>query len=55
MLLRAVADKRLQARTILFDSWYAAADNLKLIQRLNLCFFTTLKENRLVSLSKEEG
>ena len=34
MLLRAVADKRLQARTVLFDSWYAAADNLKLIQRL---------------------
>ena len=29
MLLRAVADKRLQARTILFDSWYAAADNRK--------------------------
>ena len=55
MLLRAVADKRLQARTILFDSWYAAADNLKLIQRLNLIFFTTLKENRLVSLSKEDG
>jgi hypothetical protein len=55
MLVRAVADKRLQARTILFDSWYAAADNLKLIQRLNLIFFTTLKENRLVSLSKEDG
>ena len=55
MLLCAVTDKRLQARTILFDSWYAAADNLKLIQRLNLIFFTTLKENRLVSLSKEDG
>jgi len=50
-----VADKHLQARTILFDSWYAAADNLKLIQRLNLIFFTTLKENRLVSLNKEDG
>lgn len=55
MLVRAVGDKRLQARTVLFDSWYAAADNLKLIQRLHLSFFTTLKENRLVSLSKEEG
>ena len=55
MLVRAVADKGLQARTVLFDSWYAAADNLKLIQRLNLIFFTTLKENRLVSLSKEDG
>jgi hypothetical protein len=55
MLVRAVADKRLQAKTLLFDSWYAAADNLKLIQRLNLVFFTTLKENRLVSLDKETG
>lgn len=55
MLVRAVADKGIQARTVLFDSWYAAAENLKLIQRLNLIFFTTLKANRLVSLSKEEG
>lgn len=55
MLLRAFAEKQLKARTILFDSWYAGADNLKLIHRLGLIFFTTLKENRLVSLSKEEG
>ncbi len=55
MLPRAVAEKRLKARTLLFDSWYAGADNLKLIHRLGLIFFTTLKENRLVSLSKEEG
>ena len=55
MLVRAVADKRLEARTVLFDSWYAAADNLKHIQRLGLIFFTTLKENRLVSLNKEDG
>jgi len=55
MVVRAMSDKRLQAKTILFDTWYASADNLKLIHRLNLVFFTTLKENRLVSLSKEEG
>ena len=55
MLVRALADKRIQAKTVLFDSWYAGADNLKLIHRLGLIFFTTLKENRLVSLSKEEG
>jgi hypothetical protein len=55
MLLRAVADKLIRAKTVLFDSWYAAAENLKLIHRLHLIFFTTLKENRLVSLSKEEG
>lgn len=55
MLVRAVADKAIQAKTVLFDAWYASADNLKLIQRLGLIFFTTLKENRLVSLSKAEG
>lgn len=55
MLLHAVADKQIQAKTVLFDSWYAAADNLKLIHRLSWVFFTTLKENRLVSLSKEDG
>lgn len=55
MLVRAVADKGVQAKSIVFDCWYAGADNLKLIQRLNLVFFTTLKENRLVSLSKEQG
>ena len=55
MVVRAVSDKHLQAKTILFDTWYASADNLKLVHRLQLVFFTTLKENRLVSLSKEEG
>ena len=55
MVLHAITDKRIKARTVLFDSWYAGADNLKLIHRLGLIFFTTLKENRLVSLSKEEG
>ncbi len=55
MLIQAVAEKRIKARTVLFDSWYAAADNLKLIHRLGLIFFTTLKENRLVSLNKEDG
>jgi hypothetical protein len=55
MLLRAIAEKRIQARTVLFDAWYAAADNLKLIHRLGLSFFTTLKANRLVSLTKETG
>ncbi|MBI5032794.1 MAG: transposase [Chloroflexi bacterium] len=55
MLVHAVADKLIKARTVLFDSWYAGADNLKLIHRLGLIFFTTLKENRLVSLTKEDG
>lgn len=55
MLMHAVADQLIQARTVLFDSWYAGADNLKLIHRLGLIFFTTLKENRRVSLNKEES
>ncbi len=55
MLLNAKSDKALQAKTILFDSWYAAADNLKLIVRLDMWFVTTLKSNRLVSLTPEGG
>lgn len=53
MLLVALADKGLQAQTILFDSWYASVDNLKLIERLGRYFVTTLKSNRMVSLSPE--
>ncbi len=55
MLLKAKNDKQLQARTVLFDSWYASVDNLNLLVRLDLWFVTTLKDNRLVSLSKEQG
>lgn len=54
MLINAVADKRIKAKTVLFDSWYAAWDNLKLVNSLHLIFYTTLKNNRLVGLSKEE-
>ena len=55
MLTSAKQDKQLQAQTILFDSWYASLDNLKLIVRLDMFFVTTLKANRLVSLSKDGG
>jgi DDE superfamily endonuclease len=55
MFVHALDQKQLRARTILFDSWYASAENLKLIHRRKRIFFTTLKSNRLVSLSKEEG
>jgi hypothetical protein len=40
---------------VLFDSWYAAWQNLKLVNSLKLTFYTTLKNNRLVSPSIEEG
>jgi len=55
MLLRAVSEKQIRAKTVLFDSWYASWQNLKMVHRLGLTFFTTLKSNRLVSLSKEAG
>jgi hypothetical protein len=55
MVLNAVYAKKIKAKRILFDSWYASAENLKLVHRLGLTFFTTLKNNRLVSLSKEGG
>src|SRR5579859_62747 len=55
MVLNAKNDKGLQAKTILFDSWYAGVDNLKLIVRLGMWFLTTLKSNRMVSLTPESG
>ena len=55
MFKRANSEKRIKARNIAFDAWYASADNLKLIERSGWTFFTTLKSNRKVSLSKETG
>src|SRR5574341_335935 len=55
MFAQAAENKGLKARTILFDAWYASVENLKAIHRRRWTFFTTLKSNRLVSLSKAEG
>jgi hypothetical protein len=55
MLLRAKGEKGLLARTVLFDTWYASVENLKMIHRMDMFFVSTLKENRLVSLSKQTG
>jgi hypothetical protein len=55
MFLRLVTHKHLKAKTILFDSWYACVANLKLIHKHGWTFFTTLKSNRKVSVSKESG
>jgi hypothetical protein len=54
-LINAIANKQIMAKTVLFDSWYAAWQNLKLVNSLKLNFYTTLKNNRLVSPSIEEG
>ena len=55
LVINAVFAKKIKAKRILFDNWYASADNLKLVDRLDLTFFTTLKSNRMISLSKEGG
>ena len=55
MFAQVVAEDKLLARPLLFDSWYAASANLKQIHRAGWTFFTTLKSNRLVSLSQEAG
>jgi hypothetical protein len=55
MFIRANSDKQIKARNIAFDSWYASVDNLKMIHRSGWTFYTTLKSNRKVSLSKEMG
>lgn len=47
MLIRAVSD------TVLFDWWYVSLNTLRLIDRLQLSFVTTLKSNRLVSVWSE--
>ncbi len=52
---QAYYEKRIKASTILFDSWYGSVENLKFIHRLNKIFITTLKENRCVSLSPDQG
>jgi hypothetical protein len=55
MLINAVANKQIKAKTVLFDSWYAAWQNLKRVNSLGRIFYTTLKNNRLVSPSLEES
>ncbi|MGI4873775.1 MAG: IS701 family transposase [Janthinobacterium lividum] len=55
MFQQVVDEGKLLARTLLFDIWYASSTNLKKIERAGWTFFTTLKSNRLVSLSKQMG
>jgi hypothetical protein len=55
MVIDVVYAKKIKAKRILFDSWYASAKNLKLVHRLGLIFFTILKSNRMVIFSKESG
>jgi hypothetical protein len=63
MLMTAKHSTGIKARTVLFDgydhpcrdSWYTSVDNLKLIAFLDLIVIAPIKDNRLVSFSKEQG
>ncbi len=55
LLKMAFEVRKIRAKYILFDSWYASVANLKYIHRQDRIFYTTIKSNRLVSITKEEG
>lgn len=44
MFMDLINNKQLKVSQIIFDSWYASCDNLKLIHRAGWTFFTTLKK-----------
>ena len=48
MLHQAIGDKQIKARNVLFDSWYASWQNLKLVLRLALTFYTTVRVSKLI-------
>jgi hypothetical protein len=53
MVVAAVSGKGIQAKTVLFDSWYASAENLKQIHRLKLRFVTKLKKKKSQGIGKQ--
>jgi SRSO17 transposase len=55
MLMLAKSRKGIKAQTVLFDSWYTSVTNLKLVAFLQMVFIAPIKDNRLVSLSREQG
>jgi len=55
MFKQANQSQHIKARNIAFDSWYASVENLKLVHRSGWTFYTNLKSNRKVSISKETG
>jgi len=55
MFKQADEKQEIKARKIAFDSWYASVDNLKMIHRSGWTFYTNLKSNRKVSITKEIG
>ena len=55
MFRQANVSQEIRARNIAFDSWYASVDNLKLVHRSGWTFYTNLKSNRKVRITKETG
>jgi putative transposase len=53
-MLKTANARGFQPKAVLFDSWYASVDNLKLVRSLGWTFVTRLKENRLVRLDHGE-
>lgn len=54
MLAHAVHHKRLPFRVVLMDTWYAAKNEMLFIEALGKVYYCPVRENRLVSLSREE-
>ena len=55
MFKQANESQHIKARNIAFDSWYASGENLKLVHRSGWTFYTNLKSNRKVSITKDVG
>ncbi len=54
MLANAVHQKHLPFRVVLMDTWYAAKNALLFIEKLGKVYYCPIRENRLVSLHREE-
>jgi len=54
MLTNAVQHKRLPFQVVLMDTWYAAKDEMLFIERLGKVYYCPIKDNRLVSLSRDD-
>jgi hypothetical protein len=54
-MLGKAHERGLEPDYAIFDSWYSSLDNLKAVRSYGWCFFTRLKENRLVNPASKEN
>ena len=54
MLRHVVEHKRLPFRVVLMDTWYAAKNELLFIEQLGKVYYCPVRENRLVSLHRDD-